>query len=252
MGRLWCQDLPTVHIPQGAEPKRLTFIYPYYENPDFLKVQIGWWHTYPQHVKDQLQAIIVDDGSPVPAELPKDLPFPIRLFRIEQDVRWNWLAARNIGFHHAPEGWCLVTDIDHVIPASTAEAVIYGKHDPSKVYAFHRIEHTGEPVNPHSASFLMTREMFWKIGGYDERMSGFYGSDGYYRRRLIATAPLELVEERLIRYEYQGDSSTTAYRRKAEEDSRLKGIVAAFPKGSKPKVLSFPYHEVAREAAAAV
>ena len=84
-----------------------------------------------------------------------------------------------------------MTDIDHVLPASTAQALIYGQHDPKVVYAFSRIEHTGEKVNPHSASFLMTKKMFWKIGGYDEELSGHYGTDGDYRRRLATKAGIE-------------------------------------------------------------
>lgn len=250
MGRLWCEHLPVVRAPQGADPKRLTIITPFYENHEFLKLQIGWWRTFPAWLRAQLSAIIVDDGSPVPARLPSDLPFPVRLFRIHQDIRWNWLAARNIGFHHAPEGWCLVTDIDHVIPQSTATSVVYGQHDPEKVYAFSRIEHNGTPVSPHSASFLMTRQMFWRIGGYDETLSGHYGTDGEYRRRLAAVAPMAILEDRLIRHEYQGDSSTTTYQRKQPEDAGVKALIAQRGKGWKPRTLSFPYSEVATMATA--
>jgi hypothetical protein len=61
---LWCRDFPTVSVPQGAEPKPFTLILPYYENPRFLRQQIGWWDTYPQTLKSAIAAIIVDDGSP--------------------------------------------------------------------------------------------------------------------------------------------------------------------------------------------
>jgi hypothetical protein len=246
---LWCRDFPTVSVPQGAEPKSFTLILPYYENPQFLRQQIGWWRTYPEHLKDHISAIVVDDGSPdQPArfvfEGGWEMPFPIRLFRIGVDIRWNWLAARNIGAYHAEDGWLLLTDIDHVLPASTAESLMYGKHDPSVVYAFSRIEHTGEPASPHSASFFMTKQMFWEIGGYDETLSGFYGTDGDYRRRLAQHAKIQILTDRLIRHEYQGDSSTTAYLRKQPEDAAVKALVAKRGKGWTPKVLSFPYAQV--------
>ena len=167
MGTPWSASLPLVHVHQGAEPKHVTFIVPFYMNHDFLKVQLGWWSTFPASLRQHLSAIIVDDGSPEPARLPWPLPFPVRLFRIDVDLRWNWLAARNIGFHHAPEGWCLVTDIDHVIPESTATAAVYGKHNPGTIYGFSRREHSGEPLNPHPNSWLMTRAVFWMVGGYD-------------------------------------------------------------------------------------
>jgi hypothetical protein len=247
MGVPWCQSLPVVDVPQRLVPKPVTIVMPFYMNDAFLRQQIGWWGTASKSLRGHLNAIIVDDCSPTPAVdvlLRCEFPFPIRLFRIEQDVRWNWLAARNIGFQHADHGWVLVTDMDHVAPVSTLEALVYGQHNPKTVYALSRMEHSGEKLTPHSASFFMTREMFWRVGGYDERMSGFYGSDGYYRKRLSATAPMAILSDRLIRHEYQGDSSTQTYKRKQPEDGRLRSLVESFPKGSKPKVLSFPYHEV--------
>ena len=248
-GRAWCADLPVVDVVKSDKPKPITIILPYYENPAFLRQHLSWWQTFPGFLRSKLSAIIVDDGSPeFPAVIVlanRALPFPIRHFRIGVDVRWNWLAARNIGFHHAPEGWCAVTDIDHVIPESTITSLIYGHHEPGVIYGFSRREHTGEMLAAHPNSWLMTRSMFWKVGGYDERMSGFYGSDGDWRRRLAATAPMEILADRLIRHEYVGDSSTTRYLRKQPEDKQIKRIVAARKPGWKPKVLSFPYEEIA-------
>lgn len=247
VGTPWCSALPVVDVPQRLVPKPVTIVMPFYMNDRFLQQQVNWWSTLSPALRSYLSAIIVDDGSPTAAAdvlMRGGMPFTIRLFRIEQDVRWNWLAARNIGFQHATDGWVLVTDMDHVAPASTLAALIYGSHNQKVVYGLSRIEHTGEKITPHSASFFLTKEMFWKVGGYDERMSGYYGSDGYFRRRLAATAPMAILSDRLIRHEYQGDSSTMTYKRKQPEDGRLRSLVESFPKGSKPTVLSFPYHEV--------
>lgn len=244
MGRLWCRDLRTVTIPAGDTPKPVTIVVPYYENPRFLQQQLAAWDTFAALVRPHVSAIVVDDGSPEPATLPTDLPLAVRLFRIDVDVRWNWLAARNIGMHHAAEGWCLVTDMDHVIPAETMRAAVYGRHDPAVIYAFSRREHTGAPAAPHSASFLLTRAMFWAVGGYDESLSGFYGTDGDWRRRCAAIAPMEILADVLVRHEYQQDASTTRYLRKQPEDAAVKRLVAARGRGWTPKVRSFPYHEV--------
>lgn len=247
---LWCAGFPTITVAQGDRPKPVTLVLPYYENPAFLARQIGWWRTFPAHVKAHVSVIVADDGSPTrPA---RDVlagviaPFPLRLFRIHVDVRWNWLAARNIGAHHARDGWLLLTDIDHVLPATTAEALIYGTHDPSIVYAFSRIEHTGVPLAPHSASFFMTRQMFWRIGGYDEDLSGNYGTDGVYRKRLAQHAQIHILTDRLIRHEYQGDSSTPeSYGRKGNPaDAARKADVVRRKGNASPKVLSFPYTEI--------
>lgn len=242
---LWCRDVPLVKVIQAAHPKPVTLIVPYYEQPVFYRRQLDHWATYPEDVRRHLSIIVVDDGSPTfPASGVPHAPLPLRVFRIQQDVRWNWLAARNIGFHHAAEGWCLVTDMDHVVPAETLRACITGAHDPRTVYCFARAEHTGIGIHPHSASFFLTRKTFWKSGGYDETLSGHYGTDGDFRRRLRKVAPFALVSDRLIRHEYVDDSSVTRYQRKQPEDATVKRLVAARTSAWKPRTLSFPYAEV--------
>jgi hypothetical protein len=167
----------------------------------------------------------------------------VRLFRIEVDVRWNWLAARNIGMKHA-EGWCVLTDMDHVIPESTLDALVYGQHDARTIYGFSRVESTGEKANPHPNSWFLTRSMFWNVGGYDETLSGHYGTDGSWRRRLAKAAPMAILADRLVRHEYSGDSSTTGYLRKQPIDAAVSRLDKSRDAGFSAKVLSFPYHEV--------
>jgi len=249
MGTPWCASFPVVHVPVTDAPKSVTLVLPYYENPQFLRTQLAWWATFPAHLLAHLSVILVDDGSPrtsaAQALAGAALPPTLRLFRLEVDIRWNWLAARNIGAHHAADGWLLLTDMDHVVPATTMSALVYGTHDESVIYGFSRIEHDGAELAPHPNSWFMTKRRFWQVGGYDEALSGHYGTDGDWRRRCAAIAPICILEDRLIRHEHQGDSSTTDYLRKQPEDAGVKAIVAQRRAGWRPKVLSFPFHEVA-------
>lgn len=248
MGVSWCASLPRVTV-KTAAPKPITIIYPYYENPEFFNKQLAMWIWWPEHLLKHVAFIVVDDGSPVhPLEtvlLDQAMPHTMRSFRIHEDVRWNWIAARNIAAHEAAEGWLLLTDIDHVIPVETLQACIYGDHRPDTIYGFSRVEYTGETREPHKNSWFLTREMFWKVGGYDEMLSGFYGSDGDWRRRCAKTAAMAILTDQLIRYERLGDSSTTRYLRKQPEDAAIQRIVAERRPGWKPRVLSFDYHEIA-------
>lgn len=246
-GQPWTHGLKTVHAVQRDLPKPVTLVYPYYDNPGFLRRQMDGWFQYDEDVAAKLSLIVVDDGSPDhPAHtvVAKTRPFPIRIFRIDQDVRWNWLAARNIGFHHAPEGWVLVTDMDHVIPRETICRVVYGWHYPKVIYGFARQEQDGRLLPAHPNSWLMTRAMFWTVGGYDETLSGHYGTDGDWRRRCAAVAPIHILTDRLIRHEHEGDSSTVRYLRKQPQDAAVKRLIAMRGKNWRPKVLTFPYREV--------
>jgi hypothetical protein len=191
--------------------------------------------------------IIVDDCGPIPAQTVlenRDLPFQTRLFRIEQDVRWNWLAARNIGAHEAESGWISITDMDHVYTPEVAERLVRGYHRPDWIYRYSRQEHDGTHIHPHPNSWLFTKDMYWKIGGHDEALSGYYGTDGEYRSRASETAPIRILTERLVRFERIGDSSTTNYKRKQPEDAAVKKLIRQRKPGWKPKTLSFPYKEI--------
>lgn len=236
-------------VPRTDTPKPVTFVYPYYENPVFFLKQLRHWAalSVDRDLSSLLAVNVVDDGSQVNkarAVLDGWRDDRVRLFEIHEDRRWNWLAARNIGMHHAHEGWCLLTDMDHVVNGDTFRSVIYGDHNPEVIYGFSRVEHTGAVIGSHPNSWLMTRAMFWKVGGYDETLSGLYGSDGEWRRRCAATAPMQILSDQLVRYEFVDDSSTTAYKRKQPEDAAVKRLVSQRKNGWRPKVLSFPYQEV--------
>lgn len=244
-------DAPVEQVATAFAPKPVTIIYPYYRNGAFLRRQVKEWLRYPRELRLHLAFIVVDDGSPENtaedalrefAGLP--LFLRIRLFRIDVDIRWNWIAARNIAMAKAAEGWCAATDMDHIIPAATAEALVWGAHDENCIYRFSRSEHTGQAIHPHPNSWFMTRAMFWKFGGYDEALSGHYGTDGEARRRWVKTAPVATLKDRLVRHEHQGDSSTSHYGRKEKTDRRAQEIIKARGKGWAPRVLSFPFHEV--------
>jgi hypothetical protein len=245
----WAAHLRRVTPQQSRAPKRLTLIYPFYENDAFLRQQIAGWQQLPRDLSLFLSVIVVDDGSPgkgAAAAFDGWNPhqhFPVRIFRILEDVRWNWLAARNIGVCRAASGWLLLTDMDHVVPVDTLRSVLYGLHAEGTIYGFERVEHTGEPLHPHPNSWLLTRSMYWNVGGYDERLSGLYGTDGDWRRRCAKTAPMAILTDRLVRYERQGDSSTTRYLRKQPEDAQVAAIVKARANQA-PRTLTFPYREV--------
>lgn len=237
-----CDDAPVVDVEIGEDRKIVTLILPYYNNPETLRKRVK---SHLALANATARMIVVDDGSPMPAEdALKDLRnVPnFRLYRIGVDVRWNWLAARNIGAHEADDGWLILTDMDHRVPFTTAAACVYGKFDEGTVYRFLR-RSGGSEISPHHNSWFMTKATYWKIGGYDEKMSGHYGTDGHYRRRVARIAPILTMNRHLIRREHEGDASTVDYRRKEAQDAQAAAMLAEYAQ-TPPKVLSFPYERV--------
>lgn len=196
-----------------------------------LDEQQAIWADYPDHLRKQLHVIVVDDCSPKDGRpAPKDFWIEglasIRFYRLLEKKRWNWLACRNIGALKATSDWLLLTDIDHGLPVETLERIVAGKLDDRSAYRFKRIVAPSpwkydtskcSSWKPHNDSWLMTRQLFYFddgqkfVRGYDERLSGCYGTSGEFKDR-VASVARTLVElnEVLIRYprEIIADAST--------------------------------------------
>lgn len=234
--------------------RELTLINPYYLNPGMLQRQYDHLASLPDDLKARLRYIVVDDGSPTdPAVKPgRDLGLGgFALYRMGVDVRWNWIACRNLAVAKAKTDWVLMTDIDHMVPEATLRRVLDGELHVARAYRFSRVDDPDmTPYKPHPNSWLMTRAAFDRMGGYDERFSGFYGSDAEFRDRLTKKLgdPI-MLREVLIRVprEVTPDASTTTYGRKEEQDRD--GVQAARARiakeGGPPLRGSFPWARVA-------
>lgn len=165
----------------------ITIVMAYYENAMMLHRQLEEWKNYPFPFKQYLRAIIVDDGSqdePAWNNMVVDPGFPIRLFRIKQDIPWNQNGARNLGMHHA-NGWCLLTDMDHLLPSACVGSVVNMKLKRDFAYRPLRTLVDGSDYKRHPNTYLIHRDLYWDIGGFDESFAGYYGSDSTFRKRLL-------------------------------------------------------------------
>lgn len=236
-------------------PNRVTVCLAYYRNPSMLEMHYARFRALPDDLKAQLELIVVDDGSPVPAVPPgADMGLAFSLYRIFEDVRWNQDAARNIAAEHAAHDWLLLTDMDHMVPEATLRRLVFGKMDRKKVYRFSRVDwpHLW-PYKPHPNSWAISRPLWDQVGGYDERYSGLYGSDAPFRDSLARAAKIALLPEVLIRVprEVVADASTPehVWGRKTEADRvgmrRVKAEIAALPEEERrPLRRGFACHRV--------
>jgi hypothetical protein len=207
--------------------RELTIVFPHFCNLGMLAEQQRIWADYPSELRARLHVVVVDDCSPKgqrpgPKAITIEGLASIRLFRLLKKKRWNWLACRNLGAKVATTEWVLLTDIDHAIPALTLERILDGELDPRNVYRFSRVDAPCvwpynllgcKPYKPHNDTWLLTRDLFFdeRVGGYDERLSGCYGTSGEFRDRLVAVARAQvMLSEPIIRYprEVIADAST--------------------------------------------
>jgi hypothetical protein len=120
------------------------------------------------------------------------------------------------------------------------------------VYRFSRVSAPDMATyKPHPNSWLLTKALFDRVGGYDETYCvGLYGIDFDIRDRLARKAEIVTLKHPLIRVprEVVPDASTTTLPRKEgagrEELQRIKRAIAADP-DHKPRRLTFAYSQVA-------
>jgi len=235
----------------------VTLIVPFYRNVGMLRRQIDEWHRYPS----QIRIIVVDDGSPEPARPVLDaglgdspLRSRVRLYRITVDIPWNREGARNLASSECNTDWLMHVDIDHVLPAPAAAALLEAKVSPVCWYRFPRFRvgradetrkkdaipddaEFGE-IHPHIDSYLVTREMYFRAGGYDEDFAGVLGGGSEFLRRLDAKAALDLLPPPICLHVYTRDkipdASDWSLSRDREPGKRLAREKASARKSRKP------------------
>ncbi len=234
---------------------KTTLIMPYYDNPGMLEKHYEHVRSLSRDVRDQLRIIVVDDGSPRSPAQPGDTDgVPLQIYRVLVDVRWNQHAARNIAVHHCTTDWMLMTDIDHIVPERTWRVTAMRDQTKSEragtFFMFNRVSLPDySPFKWHPNSYFMQRRHFDAVGGYDERFSGYYGTDSDLRRRLEARFKMVMIDEPIVRVprEVIPDASTTTYERKTAADAgvlkRIKLERAQDP-AWQTKRMTFPYELV--------
>lgn len=249
----------------------VTLILPYYRQPRMLERQLQEWILFPLG----FEFIIIDDGSPEPAEeVARDflsqhdvlLARHLRLYRITVDIPWNRGGARNLGTREARTPWVLHMDTDHVLPAEAAPALLAFVPEAGRWYRFRRWRQGradftrkkdkippgvafGE-IHPHIDSYLIEAANYWRVGGYDEDYSGMLGGGTAFLRRLEAQAGAPLTAPdpcclHVYTTDRIADASITTLSRDTSAGKELTRRKQAKPGGGAPvDPLRFPWLRV--------
>ena len=219
----------------------MTLVYAYYENGKMLDYQLDSWDRY--NNKDKFKIIIVDDGSVKdPAEnhlKDVDVGIDIELYKIHEDIPWNQDGARNLGMTRV-EGWCLMTDIDHVLTYDNADKILNYDYDKQFYYTLgekevHYILNVKTILNrpPHPNTYIIHKDTFWKTGGYNENYRGYYGTDVFFSNDLKLISKhkhLDFAHLFEIGINVISDSCTQNYGRQGSEYciNNAKGYMTGF------------------------
>ncbi len=175
----------------------ITLIYPYYDNPKMLALQVENWDSYASKVKEAVKVIVIDDHSskhknPVP--ILEKCTVKVECYRVAARWAWNMHQCRNIGARVASRPnnrnpWMFMSDIDIVLPPDEAKRMLNKKLNPEMHYTMERVfapEMTERKQHPNT--FLVKHDVFWKVNGYDLDLTpiggGGYGGDGQFMRQL--------------------------------------------------------------------
>lgn len=219
--------------------RRVSLVLAYYDNPGMLARQFEAWRAWPSGVRGRVRCVVVDDGSPRwPAvEVPRPGGLPeLEIYRVLEDRPWHQDGARNLGVKVSTPGWLILTDMDHV---PSVEVVLFalGCKSPRVFRTLGRLDAPGsgklenpKPKAPHPNSYVLHSDLYWKAGGYDEDLTGYYGTDGQFRRQLLAVGEHEHREElklwRFSRDVIPDASTTTLVRKSPDRPAQLEAILA--------------------------
>ena len=163
-----------------------TVITTYYEEPFFLKKFIK------THADANYDVIVVDDGSKItPAiNIFNSMHFgKIKLFRAVEDLGFNSHGCRNLAMQQSKTQWNILVDIDYQI--NSINKLLIGVLNKEVLYAFPVENFKTElpPTGYHRKSindFVVTKDLFWRAGGYDTEFTGAHYGDRLFIRRMTS------------------------------------------------------------------
>jgi len=190
----------------------------FYDGEEFLfNEQLKAWAAWPKHVKDYIECIGIHTGvKPISkSTFPNGGDVDFRLVQIEDCKIWNQSGGRNLAFHLASFDWVAIMDADYIVPVASAQALLdLPIPDPKSYYIYKRniiakstdLIHYKmlEQPKPLSNStkgniFIMSKKIFWEMGGNDEDFAGKRGfEDLLFLRQLQARGYSQILAKGVL------------------------------------------------------
>ncbi len=176
--------------PEGTGDKTLrelglTLIYPCFGQEKRLSRLLKVWDAWSDCIKDSVQIILIDDhGTPSVEDmlLDKTMDCTLSVYRIQDDLKYNMPGALNLGTMVASTPWILTMDTDYSFQPDVMQRLLDFKPYQNEVYAFFLNRVTaGEPLindtRVHTNTFLLHKDVFTDLNGFDEDFSGRWSNE---------------------------------------------------------------------------
>ena len=171
------------HEGAGYETLReagLTLMYPCFGQEKRISKLLQGWDAWSDDLKEHVQIILIDDhGTPSIEDMLSDktADYNLSVYRIQDDVKYNMPGALNLGMMVASTPWILTMDTDYSFPLDVMQRLLDFKPAQGEVYSFFldRVTdgvHVARDMKVHTNTFLLHRDMFIDLNGFDEDFSG--------------------------------------------------------------------------------
>lgn len=181
------------------ETAGLTLVMAVYGQPLMLAKQLATIESYPAEVANYLDLVIVDDCGtpPVTVEAIEEIDGYVKsakLLRVEKNIPWNQMGARNLGMH-VSKGWCVMIDPDMVFDGEVMRRMMLAARKLARGrFIKYGLKHVGSGRLDMSSpnTFLLHRDDFFAVGGYSEDYAGAKGwSDVTMQDVLVSSYKME-------------------------------------------------------------
>lgn len=189
----------------------------YYNNPENIIPFIE------HHLEYVDELIVVDDGSSDPYHILKYVQpsEKIKLYRVKHDYGFNSHGCRNLIMREAENEFVILMDSDIKIhdPLYAIDAIKNIQLKKDRLYRFiTQLYDLGHFPAAALNQFLISKEHFFSVGGYDEELIGHRTGDDIFTRQLMNFGDEEILYEINLIILRPGASYLPDRRFKSEKD----------------------------------